>query len=588
MYKLILFLQVIILIGSSISYQSDNVWYCRDDHYCLPLRNNNEQSTVQTFQNQNICRLMCGKFGGLWPKPTLKCNLEKSTVGVNAELIRFEYPQSDDVMREYLNEVSFLFLKNINDECGNICNSPSDTEMFIHLSISELSSLKLTHDTDESYQLNISTSDNKINAHISSNTVFGTRHGLETLAQLMVKIVDDKQRNGLVTVSSAEISDKPYYKHRGLLLDTARHFIPIETILKVLDGMSVNKMNVFHWHITDSQSFPMEITRVPQMHLNGAFSSDKVYSQRQINDIVKYAKYRGIRVIFELDAPAHAGHGWEWGKKEGLGNLAVCVDNQPWRKSCIQPNCGQLNPANDNLYSVLRDIYQDIRDYKEKGEFFHMGGDEVFMACWNNSKEITDYMQSNGYALTTEGFLDLWSEFQRKALDAFDSISDEKIPMVLWSSELTLPNNIDKYLPKNRYIIQTWLPDTSDVPEKLLKKGYRLIMSTKNAWYFDHGFWGITQYYSWKKVYANTLPRHPLVLGGEVCMWSEYCDEHSVEFKIFPRLNAAAERLWTNPATDLKSAEPRFNRQRERIIARGIKTDATIPEYCALFEGECN
>jgi len=263
---------------------------------------------MQTYVNQNICRLMCGKFGGLWPKPTLKCNLEKSTVNVNADLIRFEYPQSDNEMREYLNEVTFLFLKNINDECGNICNSPSDAEMFIQLSISELSNLKLTHDTDESYQLNISTSDNKINVHISSKTVFGTRHGLETLAQLMVKIVDDKHRNGLVTVTSAEISDKPYYKHRGLLLDTARHFIPMETILKILDGMSVNKMNVFHFHIVDSQSFPMEIPRVPQMHLNGAFSSDKVYSQRQINDIVKYAKYRGIRVIFELDAPAHSGN----------------------------------------------------------------------------------------------------------------------------------------------------------------------------------------------------------------------------------------------------------------------------------------
>lgn len=229
-----------------------------------------------------------------------------------------------------------------------------------------------------------------------------------------------------------------------------------------------------------------------------------------------------------------------------------------------------------------------MRDYKEPGEFFHMGGDEVFMACWNNTKEITDYMKTKGYGLTTKGFLSLWSEFQSKALNAYDSISYDKDSMILWSSELTLPNDIEKYLSKDRYIIQTWVPDSSDVPKELLNKGYRLIMSTKNAWYFDHGFWGITKYYNWKTVYANTLPKHPLVLGGEVCMWTEYCDEHSVEFKIFPRLNAAAERLWSNPKTDLKTVEPRFNRHRERIITRGIKTDSILPEYCTLFEGECN
>lgn len=284
--------------------------------------------------------------------------------------------------------------------------------------------------------------------------------------------------------------------------------------------MALNKMNVFHWHITDSQSFPMEIRRLPQMHFNGAFSADKVYHKSQIDAIVKYAKYRGIRVIFELDAPAHAGHGYEWGEKAGLGKLAVCVDSQPWRKSCIQPNCGQLNPANENVYSVLRDIYHDIYDYMEKGEYFHMGGDEVFMACWNQTEEIVNYMAEKGYERTNEGFLELWSEFQEKALKKWDEIEKNDNSVIMWSSELTLPENVEKFLPKNRYIIHTWIPSESDIPIQLLKKGYRLIMSTKNAWYLDHGFWGVTKYYTWKTVYANMLPRSYLVLGGEICMWS--------------------------------------------------------------------
>lgn len=459
--------------------------------------------------------------------------------------------------------------------------------MFVRIKITT-PNLKLSSETDESYQLNITSSSNRVMVEISAETVFGARHSLETLSQLMVKRVDKMNRSGLVIVSSAEISDKPVYQHRGLLLDTARHFIPMAIILRILDGMSASKLNVFHWHITDSQSFPMESKRLPQMNVFGAYAEDKVYRQLDIESIIKYAKYRGVRVIMELDAPAHAGHGFQWGPEYGLGNLAVCVDSQPWRKSCIQPNCGQLNPANPNLYSVLKDLYTDIRDYKESEEFVHLGGDEVFVPCWNSTKEVTDYMSSRNYKLDSFGFLQLWSEFQGKALNAWDEVTGGKNDsIILWSSELTSPTNIEQFLPKERYIVQTWLPDSNDIPKQLISKGYRIIMSTKNAWYFDHGFWGITKYYNWKTVYQNRLPQNPLVLGGEACMWSEYCDEHSIEVKIWPRLNSVAERLWSDPDDDIRKVESRFNRQRERLIAKGIPTDAVLPEYCTLFEGEC-
>lgn len=276
-------------------------------------------------------------------------------------------------MRDYLDQITFLFLKNLNEECGGDCSVPSENEMFVRIKINS-PSLKLYAETDESYQLNISSNVMSVMAQISAETVFGARHGLETLSQLMVKRVDNMKRSGLVIVSSADISDKPIYQHRGLLLDTARHFIPVATILRILDGMSSSKMNVFHWHITDSQSFPLESKRLPQMNIYGAFSEDKIFRQTEIESVIKYAKYRGIRVVIELDAPSHAGHGFDWGPDYGLGNLAVCVDNQPWRSSCIQPNCGQLNPANENLYSVMKDLYQEIRDLKETDEFLHLGG----------------------------------------------------------------------------------------------------------------------------------------------------------------------------------------------------------------------
>lgn len=79
----------------------------------------------------------------------------------------------------------------------------------------------------------------------------------------------------------------------------------------------------------------------------------------------------------EIDSPAHAGNGWQWGEKAGLGTLAVCINKKPWRTYCIQPPCGQLNPVNPNTYKILGRIYKDLVDIFPKGETFHMGGDEV-------------------------------------------------------------------------------------------------------------------------------------------------------------------------------------------------------------------
>lgn len=234
-------------------------------------------------------------------------------------------------------------------------------------------------------------------------------------------------------------------------------------------------------------------------------------------------------------------------------------------------------------------IIKNFKLVKLKTQFFNLiPGDEVFMQCWNSTKEVTDYMASKNFPRTTRGFLQLWSEFQSKVLQVWDEITaNRNDSIVLWSSELTNPENIEEFLPKDRYIVQTWLPDNADIPKQLLSKGYRIIMSTKNAWYFDHGFWGITKYYNWKTVYLNKIPRNPLVLGGEACMWTEYCDEHSVEVKIWPRLNGVAERLWADPNDHINTVEPRFNRHRERLIAKGIPIDSILPEYCTLFEGEC-
>lgn len=109
----------------------------------------------------------------------------------------------------------------------------------------------------------------------------------------------------------------------------------------------------------------------------GAYSPEKTYSYEEIKDLLRYALVRGVRIIMEIDSPAHAGYGWQWGKDAGLGNMVICLGNRPWEDYCVQPPCGQLNPLNNHTYTWLGKIYKDLVSVFPKGEAFHMGGDEV-------------------------------------------------------------------------------------------------------------------------------------------------------------------------------------------------------------------
>lgn len=109
----------------------------------------------------------------------------------------------------------------------------------------------------------------------------------------------------------------------------------------------------------------------------GSYSPEKIYSYNDIKDLLRYALVRGVRIIMEIDYPAHAGYGWQWGKEAGYGDMITCLGKHPWWDYCVQPPCGQLNPLNNNTYVWLGKLYKDLVNLFPKGETFHMGGDEV-------------------------------------------------------------------------------------------------------------------------------------------------------------------------------------------------------------------
>lgn len=103
-----------------------------------------------------------------------------------------------------------------------------------------------------------------MNVDIQAGTVFGARHALQTLFQLTTVLKKNNTRY-LLLVDKATITDKPVYPHRGLLIDTSRNYLKMNAIKRTLDGMGHSKMNVLHWHATDSHSFPLKLPRVPEM-----------------------------------------------------------------------------------------------------------------------------------------------------------------------------------------------------------------------------------------------------------------------------------------------------------------------------------
>ena len=121
------------------------------------------------------------------------------------------------------------------------------------------------------------------------------------------------------------VTDVPTYPIRSITLDTSRSFISLAGLRRTIDAMAMNKLNTLHWHITDTHSFPIEIRSEPRLAQYGAYSPEQVYSAEQVAELVRYARQRGVRLLPELDAPAHVGYGWQWGEKAGLGTLAVCV-----------------------------------------------------------------------------------------------------------------------------------------------------------------------------------------------------------------------------------------------------------------------
>jgi hexosaminidase len=171
--------------------------------------------------------------------------------------------------------------------------------------------IKLEYGIDESYIINIENGidTNSSYIEIESITVYGALHALQTLLQLVdFGWVDSSENAPIFTISHTPlfIHDSPEYGYRGLLIDTSRHYLDVDLILTNLHVMAAHKLNVLHWHMVDSQSWPYVSSKYPELAEKGAFCRDCTYNTTQIQNIVQTAASLGIRVVIEIDLPGHS------------------------------------------------------------------------------------------------------------------------------------------------------------------------------------------------------------------------------------------------------------------------------------------
>nr|AEE61398.1 unknown [Dendroctonus ponderosae] len=572
-------------------YNSKWHYECTDGYCEKTLITENTTSPLSLAE----CNILCLDYASVWPQPTGNISIDNLTL---IDVSAFSFTSEENTTISSLVEAAFgiftcqftlqlprkPFLRNA---------SSNGSAVQVQFEITDQDTEQLSFGTNESYTVRgLATDDGAINVTITAETFFGARHALETLSQL---VVFDDLRNRTLFPASIAVSDQPAFNWRGVCLDTARNYITPKAIKRTLRAMAASKLNTFHWHLTDTASFPYVSSSHPELSEYGAYSSSKVYTDDDVKSIIEYARVRGIRVVPELDSPAHVGEGWQ------TSGVLTCFNQKPWTDYCAEPPCGQFDPSQSGVYDILEDLYGDLLT-QFGTDVFHMGGDEVNVACWNITSNLTAWMVDEmGWGLSKSDFQEkVWPYFQNESAQRLYKQAGAQIPIILWSSDLTALDNVTSILPPEDYIIQIWDSADSSSIQTLLSQNYSVILSNYDGLYLDCGFAGwvtngtnwCSPYKGWQTVYDNKPVNIAgtsvaQVLGGETVLWTEEAESDTVDSRLWPRAAAFAETLWSAPETTWEAAEERMLFHRERLVALGIGADALQPEWCRRNQQNC-
>ena len=374
---------------------------------------------------------------------------------------------------------------------------------------------------EERYSLRVT----PMGVSIDAPTSLGVLRALATLEQLPRS---DKKSRYLPEI---DIQDQPRFAWRGLLIDAARHFMPVAVIKRNLDGMAAVKLNVLHWHLTDDQGFRVESKVFPRLQTVGS-TDGLFYTQAEVREVVAYAAARGIRVVPEFDMPSHT-TSWIVAYPRLASNDSVYAPYTRWRTTNVA-----IDPTRETTYTFLDSLLTEMTGLFPD-PYFHAGGDENDGRNWRRTPRIVAYMKAHNMVKADGKTVDkhqLQTYFNRRVMAMLQKRGKT---MIGWD-EILGPD-----LPKEA-VIQSWRG------KKGLNEAARLShpVLLSNGYYLDLNFSAASSYLT-DPLPADT-PLTPaeqkLVLGGEAAMWAEYADSTVLDSRIWPRAAAVAERLWSPQA----------------------------------------
>ncbi|KAI0088595.1 beta-hexosaminidase [Irpex rosettiformis] len=536
----------------------------------------------------------------LWPMPrSLKAGTTSLVLSTSFSIDLQVQDAPEDLQQAITRTQSYLR----NDNLGRLVVGRGTSDLGLLQGAKELQSLRVTLSNEagkarsisseataplgsrsEEYSLVIPSAGST--ATLIANSTLGLFRGLTTFEQLWYTAGEATY----TLEAPIRIIDSPAFPYRGLMLDTARNFFPVSDIKRTLDAMSWAKINQFHWHVTDSQSFPLEILGFTEVAAKGAYSNS-IYSPEDVKDIVSYAGARGIDVVVEIDTPGHTAS-----IHESHPEHIACYDSSPWMTFTNEPMAGQLrfaSAATTNFTAGL--IEATARMFPSS--LFSTGGDEVNLPCYQLDVETQRILNATGQTLQQK--LEMFVQTLHGGLKGLG-----KTPIV-WE-DLILTHNVTV---SNDTIVMVW--SSSSAAEGIAAKNLQIVHAPSDYFYLDCGAgewigadpdgnsW-CDPFKTWQRAYIfdpyeNLTESHQhLVLGGEQVLWSEQSGPQNLDSIIWPRAAASAEVFWTGPTLpdgtprNVQSALPRLYDLRFRMVQRGVDAIPLQPLWCALRPGACD
>ena len=356
----------------------------------------------------------------------------------------------------------------------------------------------------------------KEGVHITASSETGVIWALATLFQLIA---------GDGTLPVCQVEDYPKHGHRGLSLDCARHFFPVCVVKKVIEQISVTKMNVLHWHLTDDQAWRIESKAFPKL----CETSVDYYTQDEIRDVVEYAHLRGVEIIPEIDLPGHT-----------TGILAAYPQFGCFGKTVSLATSGGIYPVilcagKDATFEMIEKLLDEICPLFPSKRF-HIGGDEAPKSEWDQCPDCKGRMEAEGIENTE----DLQGYFTVRVAKM---LAKHGKSIICWNDSLKANN-----LPAD-VLIQYWTVQHAQSMAKYYATGGKFIYADMMGLYLDYPY----SISSLKKVYTIKPHIHTIdcseaagLVGMEVCLWSERIVTPDQLYKrLFPRCQALAENAWT-------------------------------------------